>query len=429
MSDIPQTFAQWAAYGGINYLERKIINVLIEDRPLLGLMPIVNWPGTEDVRWILNKTAPTITWEAETATHESSQVLRKAITTYLSYGHGDIEVPIHTNSTMNAAFNQEMEDALDLIRAMGISMSSELFTGDYMTEANITILGTGLAATPYVDAVTICSVNMGRGFGGLKYTHTGTFLQFRAPGSSTYGAQVACASDADYTVYDGDDTTKAVTLTLDVTDLGADCELPGALEFQKPERIAGLHGLAQLDSAQIRTVATNGEAVTLAMLDQLDEMVLGPKNEKLYVMNKRTRLVVKSLIAAAGGTRPAEFQDGTIDKKNLAYEQVRIAADTNVAITETQGSASGTCGRVYCVRLNPVVGYHLFGGAHRGPNMGEVKAISDHDAVGGPIQLPVYMRKLGESYTKQQYKWRISAGIAAALKRSKSCGMAYGITS
>jgi hypothetical protein len=433
MADVPQTFAQWAAYGGLNYLQKKIINTLIENRPLLGMVPIEQWPGTIDYSWILNATAPTITWEAETATHESTQALRKKVTTYLAYGHGDIEVPIHSNSTMAAGQNMEMADALDLIRSMGISMSGKLFTGAYMATSACTIHGTGLAATPGFDACTAISANMTKGIGGITYTHVGTLLKFKAPGSTTYGAGVDISGgDGDFTLYDGDDTTKYVTLTTDITDFttgAVDLSLPGALEFGLPTNMAGLRQLAVLDSAQIPTIATDGAAITLAQLDELDEMVLGPKSEKIFLTSARTRRVIKGLIAAAGGTRPAEFQDGTIDKNTLAYEGVRIVADSNVSITETQGASGAVCSSVYCLRLNKEVGFHLIAGAHNGPNEGVMSAVADHDGVGGPIQLPVYMRKLGESYTKQQYKWRISAGIATALKRSKSCAIRYGVTS
>lgn len=429
MSDIPQTFAQWSAYGALKDSARVVINTLIEDRPLLGILPIEQWPGTEDYTWILNKTLPTITWEAETATHESTQAKRYRMRTYLAYGHGDVEIPIHSSSTMDAAMSMEAEDALDLIRNMGISISGKLFTGAYMTTGSATIVGTGLAATPYIDAVTDITENMGTGMGGLKYVHSGTWVQFKAPGGTTWGTAVATASDGDYTYADGDDPNKKITLTIDVTDLAADWESGAALVFGLPTNIAGLRGLAVLDSAQIPTIETNGAAITLAQLDELDEMVLGPKSEKIYLMNARTRRAVKSLIAGAGGTRPAEFQDGTIDKNSLAYEKVRIIADSNISITETQGSATSSCGSVYCLRLNKEVGYHLIAGAHRGPNSGVMSAVSDHDSAGGPVQLPVYMRRLEESYTDQQFKWRISIGMASALKRSKSCAIRYGVTS
>jgi hypothetical protein len=436
MADAPQTLAEWGAHGATNPLARVVINTLIETRPLLGLVPMLDWPGGEDYSWILNKTLPTITWGAESATHEATQPLRKKLRTYLSYGHGDIQIPIHTNSTQTEALNMEMEDSLDLIRAMGISLSAKLWTGDYMTEANVTITGSGIAATPGIDAVVTVSSNMPTGNGDITYTHTGTLLKFRAPGSTTFGAGVSIAGgDANYTLLDGTDTTKSVVLTIDASDYttgAVDLTHLGALTFQRPENIAGLKALAALDSNQVKTPSTNGDALTLTHLDELEELCLGPKGEKFFVMNSRTRIAAKHLIAAAGGMKQGEYQGRDLDKYNLNYEGVPVVADSNIAIDETQGSSS-TATRVYCIRMNPGVGYHLFKGSMNGPNHGTMNAVSDHasesnsDPAG--MQLPVYMRRLDESDNAQYFKWRISASIAAVLRRSKSCAMRYGVTS
>lgn len=437
MADAPQTFAEWSARGTTNVLARVVINTLIAQRPLLGLVPMLQWPGGEDFSWILNKTLPTITWEDESSTHDATQAVRKKLRTYLSYAHGDIEIPIHSNAVYNAALNMEMQDALDLIRAMGISLSGKLWTGAYMTEASdVTIVGTGLAATPGVDALTAISANMPTGVAALKYTNADTKVYFRAPGSTTYGAGVDISGgDGNFTLYDGDDTTMYITATIDISDwtgIAADAEYPGALTFLMPDDIAGLKELAALDSNQVKTPSTNGDALTLTHLDELEELCIGPKSEKIFVMNPRTRIAAKHLIAAAGGMRQGEYQGRDLSKYELNYEGVPVLADSNIAINETQGSAT-TCGRVYCLRLNPQVGYHLFYGAHNGPNEGTMSAVSDHasgaDADPQGIQLPVYMRRLGEQDNAQYFKWRISCAIAAVLKRSSSCGMRYGITS
>jgi hypothetical protein len=437
MADIPQTFAEWSSNSTIPILARAVINTLIEDRPLLGLVPMKPWPGGEDYGWTLNKTTPTFTWESETATHESTQAIRRKLRAYLSYGHGDVEIPIHSNSVYDAVRSMEMSDAADLIRAAGISISQELWTGTYMDETNdVTIYGTGIAATPGIDAVTAIAANLSTGMAGIQYVHASTSLRFRAPGSTTYGALVDISGgDGDFTLYDGLDTTQFVTVTVDVSDFttgAVDLDLPGALLFGLPTKIAGLKELAALDSNQVKTPSTNGDAATLPMLDELEELVKGPKGEKIFVVNNRTRIALKHLIAAVGGMKQGEFQGRDLSKYDLNYEGVPIVADSNIAINETQGSAIGITTRMYCVRLNPEVGYHLFYGAHAGPNEGTMTAVSDHDSAADSdpsgIQLPVYMRRLGESENKQTFKWRISAAISAVLKRSSSLSMRYGVT-
>jgi len=427
--------AEWAAHGSISALDRQVINTLIEDRDLLGRATILPWPGVEEYSWLLNKTSPDFTFEAETAAHYASQPKRRKMSCRLSYGHGDIQIPIHSSSTLDAAMDMEMEDGLELLRAAGIKISDKLWNGDYITEASVTIYGTGLTATPYVDAIVTLSANTPSGMAGLKYTHVGTFLQYKSPGSTTWGAQVACAADGNYTLLDGDDTTQSVILTVDVTDLAADCTMAGAFLIQNPENMAGLHALAQIDSGQILTVGTDGDAIALSQLDDLEERCLGPKSEKVYYCNKRTRLSIKALLGGVGGTRPEQYADpnSPLNKYDLFYEGVPVAVDSSIAITETRGATTGTCGRIYCVRHNPRVGYHLYAGAHHGPNEGVISSpSSDHsmsgDGLNPNIQIPVYMRRLPEGDTKQFFKWRASVAIAAVLRRSTSLSMKYGVT-
>jgi hypothetical protein len=419
-------------------LQRAVLNTIIDDQPLLGEVAMPLWPGGEDFGWTLNKTLPTVTWGAESATHEATQVLRRKLRTYLSYGHAEIELPVHSSSAYDAVSSMVSDDTADLVRAMGQSISQQIWLGNYMDETNdVTIIGTGIAATPGIDALTAISANMPKGYGAIKYTNADTKLYYRAPGSTTYGTGVDISGgDGSFTLADGVDTTMKITATVDISDftgLAADAEYPGALLFGQPTEIAGLYELAQLDSNQVVTPSTNGDALTLSALDTLEEAVKGPKGEKFFLMSGRTRIAAKHLIAAAGGMRQGEYQGRDLDKYNLNYEGVPVLKDVNIATNETRGTAVGITTRVYCIRLNPRVGYHMFYNPMSGPNEGTMSAMSDHassdDRDPTSIPLPVYMRRLGEAYNKQYYKWRISTALAGVLRKSSSLSMQYGITS
>lgn len=433
MADTPITLAGWAAYAGTHPMAKRVINTFIAQRPLLGEVPIVNWPGGEDFSWVLNSTLPTITWEAESAAHYSSTGTRRKLKTSPAYAHGDVEIPIFSSAAINDPLIMEAQQVMDLVRAMGVSMSGKLFTGAWMTEANVTINGSGIAATPGIDVVVAVSNNWPSGAADVSYTHAGTLLKIKAPGSSTFGVGVSIAGgDGNYTLYDGDDTTQYVTLTIDASDYttGAVNLLHnGALTFQRPEDVAGLLGIAALDSNQVKTPSTNGDAATLAHLDELEEMCLGPKEEKVLLVNPRTRIALKHLLAGAGGTQPQIYRGRDLSKYDLVYEGVPILAESNIGKAETQGGSGAICTRMYCVRLNQDVGFHMFAVRNmQGPNFGTMPAISDHDSEMGPVPLPVYLRKLGEATTTQTYKWRIGAGIATVLRNSQSCSMRYGVT-
>jgi hypothetical protein len=106
---------------------------------------------------------------------------------------------------------------------------------------------------------------------------------------------------------------------------------------------------------------------------------------------------------------------------------VPVLACPSVAIDETQGTLT-TAGRLYCVRINPSVGLHMYYGLHRGHNFETRAATSDYDAEGGAYTPPVYMRCLGEREQYAQEKWRATTSLAVVLKRSKSCAMRYGLS-
>jgi hypothetical protein len=431
MADVPQTYAEWAAHGMIDIMSRSVLNTLIENDPLLGEVPVMMWPGGESYEWILNKTLPTISSINETTTLESTQAKRYKMKTYLSQYGGDIETPVFVQSTGDAALNLYAEDTADLIRAAGRKMSAEIIQGNYMTEANVTIASQWLGtANLGFDAVTAVSANMPTGDGWVKYTHATTILQFRAPGSTTYGTAVDISGgDANYKLTDGDDPTKSVTVTVDVSDLTANKD-GVAFTFQRPEEMAGLKELSRLDSDQVfASSGANGDAIALKKLDEIEEAVLGPKGDKIFLCHPSVRRDLKHLIAAAGGMRQGEYQGRDLSKYDLNYEGVPVMASPGVQRNESKGTSSDLSS-VYCVRLNSEVGFHLFAGSQNGPNFGTMAAVSDHDVEGGPVTVPgVYLRRLGERENKATYKTRLTIAISGVLKRSQSCAVATGIDS
>jgi hypothetical protein len=436
MANAPQTYAQWAAYGGLDGQARFVLNTLIENDPLLGMLPLSDWPGTNDFKWDLTKTLPTVTNINESSTLEATQALRKSVTTYLSQYGGEVQIPVFVNSTQNAIRSAEAEDVLDLIRASGRKMSAEVIQGNYMTEANVTIQGTGVAATPGIDSVSSVNPAIPVGYGDLQYTHSGTLLQFRAPGSTTFGAAVSCSGNPTaLELADGDNTDAKIVVSVTTADFATvssntDMFMGGAFTFQRPEEMAGLREWAAVDSDQkVDASGVSGDALTLAKMDEAEELVLGPKSEKVWIMNPRTRRAAKSLIVAAGGMTQGEFQDERASKYGLHYEGIPIIASPGVVTTDSKGSASNLT-KAYCVRLNQTNGFHLFTGAQASPNAGTAQAISDHDAEGGPSIVPgVFLRRLYEDESVAAWKWRLTIAISCVLRRSSSCAVINDLTS
>jgi hypothetical protein len=301
MADTPLTFAEYAK-STPDVLSKACINTLIADDELLSVIPMSLWQGGKSYTWVLNNSGPTIAAIDETTVLYSSKPTRHTVTAYLTQYGGEVEIPVFLDSSMAMNVAGWTEDVADLIRAFGQWLRSKIIVGDYMTEANATVIPFNSSAKPGIDAITTLSANMGVGEIWFKYVHVGTLLSMKAPGSSSYGTAQAVADGA-MTFADGDDTTKTVTVTIDAsdyTDLAENTTRPG-ITTVRPESIAGLRYLATLDSAQTWAPSTDGDAITLAALDKLDEMCLGPRNEKIFLMNARTRRAVNTLQRAAGG--------------------------------------------------------------------------------------------------------------------------------
>lgn len=423
MAADPVTFADIALLEP-DKRNRAVINTFIDEHPLLGVMPFLPWPGGESTSMVLNKTLPTVVEGDETSQVESTASLRIARYVYLAQLHARSDIPVFGNAFSDVI---ESEEIADLIRAIGDEVAAKLITGGRILTTDCTI-NTGLATTKGIDAVTAVSAFMPRGYGAIKYDDGDDTLQFRSPGSDTYGAAVDVSGlDADYELADGVDTSQTVTITLDHSDSdGADWEDPEAILFGRPSEVAGLKGLAAATSAQENSASTNGDTLTLTMLDELTDTVKGPDSELAWVMHPRTRRQIKALIGAAGGTTVKDWQGRALSKAVMGYEDKPIFVSPSVSITETQGTASAECTRIYLVRFNANSGLHGYYAMPEGPNEGTKPAVYDGSTT-GPVTMPLYLRKLPESGDYARYPWKISAAMTFALRSHKSCAYRKGI--
>lgn len=138
-----------------------------------------------------------------------------------------------------------------------------------------------------------------------------------------------------------------------------------------PRQFDGLN--KRLTGAQVITAGANGAVITLNMLDQLLDAVVGPNGQKVLVMNKGVRTKVKQLVlASAGGAGVADFKGGEIETYNGARIEVIDEDGDEAAILgfdETQGSSNVTAS-VYAVRLGKMDGEYMTG-LVRKPDGGE----------------------------------------------------------
>ena len=209
----------------------------------------------------------------------------------------------------------------------------------------------------YVDAITAYSayLDSGRyGNGSLKYTHTGTFLQFRAPGDAQFGDQVACAADGSYTLYSSN-KSKWITVTLDVSDASANATreitfTSNTYEFDGLNRVISPAMVAASGGA-------DGDAMSFNVLDQLMSLEKVRSN-RAFIMNSKLVFKFLSSLRALGGANPEHVRLPGIGADTIAYRGVPILENDWIPSTEAKGAAT-TLSSVYLASLDSSEGLFL----------------------------------------------------------------------
>jgi HK97 family phage major capsid protein len=95
----------------------------------------------------------------------------------------------------------------------------------------------------------------------------------------------------------------------------------------------------QVAGGQTVTVATNGGPLTLALLDQLMDLILGTK-PTLLLMSRRTRRKLKSLLQASA--HYVERGESGFGRQVMLYDGVPVEISDYQPDTETQGTDNAT---------------------------------------------------------------------------------------
>lgn len=219
-------------------------------------------------------------------------------------------------------------------------------TGFTLSSGTIFTQG-GTAATPFVDELVAASSYMDStrdGPGSIKYTNTGTLVQFRAPGDREYGAAVDISGgDGNFTLYSVN-PSKWITVTLDVSDATADTE--ALIRFSSTTN--DFDGLEKLiPPGQVRSaIGPAGDALSLAIMDELIHAVYTGTN-RYFVMNSKLLLKFGALIRAAGGATMAELATGI---QVPSYSGIPILRNDNIPSDEVKSAT--TLSSVYLVSLD-----------------------------------------------------------------------------
>jgi hypothetical protein len=323
-----------------------VLKELVLADQLLPLMPIVA-KGGEGWTITREKALPSFAFISDTATSISESTGTDEVITIMNrQAVSDFYVPAMAALSSDAFAKQ----AAKKFKAAGRTLSDKIINGGNITGITVEAFQSGA----YVDALVANSSYMDsnrEGMGSLKYTHSGTLLQFRAPGDVQYGAAVACAADGNYTLY-ADNPSKWITVTLDVSDATADAER--VVRFtSSTDDFDGVSKLVTPGQTRSSTGAS-GDALSLAILDELIDSVYTGDNP-VFVMHSKMIRKFKDLLRAGGGVDTVELASGLTVPE---YAGIPIIRNDNVGIAEAKGSSS-TLSSVYLLSLGEDEGCYL----------------------------------------------------------------------
>lgn len=423
------TFAEWSKF--VPPLYQAFFNTVINKDPWFRFLPTAMWGGGTHIENTIKVGNPTISSLSEGGTVTESAGSYAKMFTYLSELGGQTAVDVHSNANyLGMAGNNEARAYADLAEAYAIKVRDLGINGGYMTEANVTLntLVTGGATNNGIDSVDAVSCAMPKGSAALKFDDTADTLEFRAPGSVTYGTAVdVSGGDGAYTLYDGENSLHWVTITIDFSDwdAGGDFEIADAFTFQHPEEMKGLKALSDLDSNQIvGATGANGDTTSIDVLDHIDQLCHGMF--KIYIVPQRTERSIRTLKMGLGGSDSQDFERNPLN--GLVHNGHPVVTSAGIGLDEAKGGTS-TCSRIYCVSLDADEGLKfLFGRQDGAPVLREYPGVDRSERSGGPLSVPVFLRNIGEKQTLNQSIVRCTGSGTLWLDNTKYLAVATGIT-
>ena len=162
---------------------------------------------------------------------------------------------------------------------------------------------------------------------------------------------------------------------------------------------------AAAPSTQLVSAGTNGNALTLSMLDQLCDAV--PNGADVIVMRRGTIRAFRGLLRATYGTDAVMQQLENFGRPMLTHNGIPVIMNEFLAGDEDQGSTLDSTCSVYALRLNELDGLHgLYGGENAGMVVENIGTVQNKDA------------------TRIRLKWY----TGLALKSSRSIARLKGVT-
>lgn len=133
------------------------------------------------------------------------------------------------------------------------------------------------------------------------------------------------------------------------------------------------------DTGNFFVAGANGAAISLSMLDELIDKLMGRRPDAL-MMRSGTLRALKALWRAAGGNTGGMLQIDNFGLSVPAHDGIPIIINDFIPTNIAQGTATNTCS-IYALRLNEVDGLHgLYGGESAGIRVEDIGTVQNKDA-------------------------------------------------
>lgn len=424
----------WA--NAIKYSNDELMKAILygaqEQDQIFAALPFNPWLGGKSYKWNQVTTLPTSAWREVTDTLSSTAGTELERHGYLKEIYVQKQVPPrHEAPLENTGISQRAKNIYKMALSVGKELREAIFAG---SSVSVAIGGT----TPALHVGRVeASPNHPTGLGYLKFTNATNMLQYKAPGSSSYGTAVDISSVEDGLVlYDGDDASQYIIVDADQSSLtGGDRETSDAatgLTFTTSKKPDGLlsyvHGAQRTWGSLSDTPTATGDGASLTQLDWLLDQVVGGRNDLLFVTSPRTRRTLKGLLAGSSDT-VEDWRGLALARGTLAYEGIPIYASTNMPTDRTAGTSSTGTGDASSAiilaklaRTDYEEGFSVFYW-----NEGGSQRIADPGMMEGSFMPPLYYRDLNEMETLTDHLLRITGCFAPVLANTQAAAMVDGI--
>lgn len=330
-----------------------VIEHIITVDQLIANLPMVSIGARDSFTYRREKALPGVSKPASggTITADNALEYTRAVS-YVRRMVVDQDIDILDAGAAGGMMSARAEAIGKAAKAIARQFGDDIITGN----SNWTVTINSFGGTGYTGATIVAGPGHDPrlGPGIIRYTHSGTTVKYKAPGDAEFGPALSIASGVK--LY-SDNEDKWVTLTTSAGSASANGDIVFTLSAGDQE-VDGLQRITATGQT-ISSAGTDGDAVALATLDQLADLVTDNGGPKVYMMTRRTRRAVAALLRAAGGATMSEFKAEISPTGQaatfLTYNGIPILTSDWIPLTETKGSGTALTS-VYCATLGENAG-------------------------------------------------------------------------